>query len=321
MNQQIQQQQQLQFHQRSQQQQSAIANVGGGCGGSGMDQQQPTQIQQQNGGYNPQQQQQIYQQYQQQQQQSQAEALATAALQNVYANYGGSPSAAAISNNNLMGQIQQQQQIQPPMMRMMANYSGQIQMQPQSLFVASCPPLSKPLLDQTGLGHSCSTYDRCPNGFTCYSNFPDGRNAHCCTTVPLDNQVVFRANTALSLLDEENQQKMLAISMQPSAGNNPFGPQFSPTKIVENGRNSEEENVTIPIQSAATNLNQTHQILGKMNGCPNNMINIGGYCKRSESIFEKKIYILFIPFKCSSLANPVANGTVNVWHGQMEPVV
>lgn len=33
-------------------------------------------------------------------------------------------------------------------------------------------------------------WDRCPSGFTCYSNFPDGRSAHCCTTVPLDNQVV-----------------------------------------------------------------------------------------------------------------------------------
>uniref|UniRef100_A0A7E4ZR88 Kunitz/Bovine pancreatic trypsin inhibitor domain protein n=1 Tax=Panagrellus redivivus TaxID=6233 RepID=A0A7E4ZR88_PANRE len=51
--------------------------------------------------------------------------------------------------------------------------------------ISGCPPQSQPLLNsETRTPHPCSTMSKCPEGFTCYSNYPDGRNAQCCTTMP-----------------------------------------------------------------------------------------------------------------------------------------
>uniref|UniRef100_A0A914PH89 EB domain-containing protein n=1 Tax=Panagrolaimus davidi TaxID=227884 RepID=A0A914PH89_9BILA len=51
--------------------------------------------------------------------------------------------------------------------------------------VSGCPSQTQPLLNaESRQAHPCSTMSRCPDGFTCYSNFPDGRNAQCCTTMP-----------------------------------------------------------------------------------------------------------------------------------------
>uniref|UniRef100_A0A914Z645 BPTI/Kunitz inhibitor domain-containing protein n=1 Tax=Panagrolaimus superbus TaxID=310955 RepID=A0A914Z645_9BILA len=51
--------------------------------------------------------------------------------------------------------------------------------------VSGCPTQTQPLLNaESRQAHPCSTMSRCPDGFTCYSNFHDGRNAQCCTTMP-----------------------------------------------------------------------------------------------------------------------------------------
>uniref|UniRef100_A0A915LIZ3 BPTI/Kunitz inhibitor domain-containing protein n=1 Tax=Meloidogyne javanica TaxID=6303 RepID=A0A915LIZ3_MELJA len=83
----------------------------------------------------------------------------------------------------------------------------------------------------------------------------DGRNAHCCTTVPLDNRIVFKANTAAILADEQQHYPQFnsQYSTQYSTQNN--GTLNVSTDVINNGGNS----------------------IGK---CPSNMINIGGLCKR-----------------------------------------
>uniref|UniRef100_A0A914I5B0 Kunitz/Bovine pancreatic trypsin inhibitor domain protein n=1 Tax=Globodera rostochiensis TaxID=31243 RepID=A0A914I5B0_GLORO len=163
-----------------------------------------------------------------------------------------------------------------------------------SMIVASCPPWSRPLLDQnTGLGQPCSTWVRCPKGFTCYSNFPDGRNAHCCTTVPLDNQVVFRANSALAASLAEGLNQQIAA---PSSAAAPFSAQFFPPKYDKTtppiGTN---DNGTLTVESvnatagsnasggtsvAAGNFAIDMSALRRWERCPPNMVNIGGMCKR-----------------------------------------
>ena len=66
--------------------------------------------------------------------------------------------------------------------------SSEKQMLPAALPGApesGCPSQTQPLLNgETRQPHPCSTMARCPEGFTCYSNYPDGRNAQCCTTMP-----------------------------------------------------------------------------------------------------------------------------------------
>uniref|UniRef100_A0A183C102 Bis(5'-nucleosyl)-tetraphosphatase [asymmetrical] n=1 Tax=Globodera pallida TaxID=36090 RepID=A0A183C102_GLOPA len=167
-----------------------------------------------------------------------------------------------------------------------------------SMIVASCPPWSRPLLDQnTGLGQPCSTWVRCPKGFTCYSNFPDGRNAHCCTTVPLDNQVVFRANSALaaslaeglnhqiaapsSSLDSENQ---LNGARPHSAAAAPFSAQFFPPKYDKTtppiGNNDNGTLTVGSVNATAGNFAIDMTALRRWERCPPNMVNIGGMCKR-----------------------------------------
>lgn len=144
------------------------------------------------------------------------------------------------------------------------NYNVEIEKQsnsiPSSLFVASCPPFSKPLLNpQTQLGQACATWSKCPTGFTCYSNFPDGRNAHCCTTVPLDNQIVFRANT-----DAASTQQQI--------------PQYAPEIELVTKENKTEnfEQITTTAESIK---------LETMIKCPKGTVNIDGtQCKRSKII-------------------------------------
>uniref|UniRef100_A0A914C1E4 Uncharacterized protein n=1 Tax=Acrobeloides nanus TaxID=290746 RepID=A0A914C1E4_9BILA len=59
---------------------------------------------------------------------------------------------------------------------------------------SGCPPESRPVINvYTKQYLPCSPHLKCPDGFTCYSNFPDGRHAHCCTTVLTDNDVIRRA--------------------------------------------------------------------------------------------------------------------------------
>nr|CAD2158819.1 unnamed protein product [Meloidogyne enterolobii] len=160
---------------------------------------------------------------------SAAENLASAALHSIYANYGTSKNSSSSSPSPSSS---------------------------SSLFVASCPPWSRPLLDSsTGLGRSCSTWIKCPSSFTCYSNFPDGRNAHCCTTVPLDNRIVFKANTAAILADEQQQYPH-------------FNSQYSTQYSTQN-------NGTLNVSTGV--INNGGDSIGK---CPSNMINIGGLCKR-----------------------------------------
>ena len=58
--------------------------------------------------------------------------------------------------------------------------------------ISGCPPTSQPLLNgETRTAHPCSTAARCPEGFTCYSNYPDGRNAQCCTSLPVNEDEAF----------------------------------------------------------------------------------------------------------------------------------
>ncbi|KAL3124064.1 hypothetical protein niasHT_004653 [Heterodera trifolii] len=178
-----------------------------------------------------------------------------------------------------------------------------------SMVVASCPPWSRPLLDSaSGLGQQCSTWVRCPKGFTCYSNFPDGRNAHCCTTVPLDNQFVFRANSAFSssLSDGLSPNSAVASPFFSSSENQlnsasarppfspPFAAQFSPPKYenresAANGsaagpfvRSTATTNGTTNGTSAATDLANFDiaDAFRRWERCPPNMVNIGGMCKR-----------------------------------------
>ena len=186
-------------------------------------------------------------------------------VQNVYANYGGSSGAGTQSGTASPQAVANQ---------------TQSHQQAQSLFVASCPPWSKPLLEPgTGLGRSCSTWVRCPQGFTCYSNFPDGRNAHCCTTVPLDNQVVFRANTALALQADitGQQQQHQGLTVGQQSNNNPFGPQFAPSRAVAN---DSTENLGTTANGNA-GANSTDTFGPHFAKCPASMVNIGGFCKRS----------------------------------------
>ncbi|KAL7073089.1 hypothetical protein ACQ4LE_008101 [Meloidogyne hapla] len=204
---------------QQQQQQQLQQNMQSQGGGQGQYNQQLTQQKQPQQNNNPYSQAAV----------SAAEKLASAALHSIYANYGMS----STSTNNFANKSER------------SNNSSSS----SSLFVASCPPWSRPLLDSSiGLGRSCSTWIRCPAGFTCYSNFPDGRNAHCCTTVPLDNRIVFKANTAAVLADEQQQYPQ-------------FNSQYS-TQTNNNG--------TLNISTTSTGI-------GK---CPSNMINIGGLCKR-----------------------------------------
>lgn len=58
--------------------------------------------------------------------------------------------------------------------------------------ISGCPPTSQPLLNgETRLPLPCSTMTKCPESFTCYSNYPDGRNAQCCTTMITNDDDVF----------------------------------------------------------------------------------------------------------------------------------
>lgn len=146
-----------------------------------------------------------------------------------------------------------------------------------SLFVASCPPWSKPLLNsKTHLGHACSTWIKCPFGFTCYSNFPDGRNAHCCTTVPLDNQVVFRANTF-----PLSQQQMLQ-----------YEPEIS-TFIKENTKKKYKSFNSSILEIETTQKTTVDDLMIK---CPKGTVNVDGtQCKRS--MFKKSFNATCFLFK------------------------
>uniref|UniRef100_A0A915NQP4 BPTI/Kunitz inhibitor domain-containing protein n=1 Tax=Meloidogyne floridensis TaxID=298350 RepID=A0A915NQP4_9BILA len=255
----------------------------GGGGGSYQQSQQPQQQQQliqqniqasqQQGGrggqYNQQiAQQQIAQQQQQSQQPKQssssssnnypysqaaisaAENLASAALHSIYANYGTSKNSSSSSSSSSPSS--------------------------SSLFVASCPPWSRPLLDSsTGLGRSCSTWIKCPSSFTCYSNFPDGRNAHCCTTVPLDNRIVFKANTAAILADgcgKKFLSKLILFIFYLNFIEQQHYPQFNSQYSTQY---STQNNGTLNVSTDV--INNGGNSIGK---CPSNMINIGGLCKR-----------------------------------------
>lgn len=127
--------------------------------------------------------------------------------------------------------------------------TGQVSMLP-GMVVPTCPPWSRPLLNPvTKDSQSCSTWNKCPTGFTCYSNYPDGRNAQCCTTVPLDNQVVFRAQ-----------------------------PQFAPAPSTQQQGE--------PTQSTASTATPKSTIIGlpvnvTLIRCPPGTLNISGICKRS----------------------------------------
>uniref|UniRef100_A0AC34QRE5 Uncharacterized protein n=1 Tax=Panagrolaimus sp. JU765 TaxID=591449 RepID=A0AC34QRE5_9BILA len=58
--------------------------------------------------------------------------------------------------------------------------------------LSGCPPTSQPLLNgETRLPYPCSTTTKCPESFTCYSNYPDGRNAQCCTTMLTNEDETF----------------------------------------------------------------------------------------------------------------------------------
>jgi hypothetical protein len=123
---------------------------------------------------------------------------------------------------------------------------------------------------------TCSTWNRCPSGFTCYSNYPDGRNAQCCTTVPLDNQVVFRANP--QLVAEAAGIPTLAPSMQVA-----YSPPMSADD--ENTPTKNLSAVVIPAISLPANVTLIR--------CPQGTVNISGLCKRSMSFRETNFYLSF----------------------------
>lgn len=138
-----------------------------------------------------------------------------------------------------------------------ASYGSQMGTQVNMLpgmVVPTCPPWSRPLLSPvTKDGQSCSTWNKCPSGFTCYSNYPDGRNAQCCTTVPLDNQVVFRAQPQYA--PQQAQQ-------QPAA-----------TQAADTSSPSTAKPAIIALPVNVTLIR-----------CPPGTLNISGICKRSRCL-------------------------------------
>ncbi|CAD5229660.1 unnamed protein product [Bursaphelenchus okinawaensis] len=194
---------------------------------------------------------------------------------NPYANQAMPPRVEPMMNNmqpmNALPHLPQNLIPAPDMNNIMGHQLGQQVAQnlpnisPQGLMeipnaahiVASCPPWSKPLLNmQTKTAQACSTWNKCPSGFTCYSNYPDGRNAQCCTTVPLDNQTVFKATPVPPV------NQMPAYS--PPEETNPL-----------NGEGDNEvKNVSVVIPALALPDNIT------LIRCPPGTVNISGVCKR-----------------------------------------
>lgn len=115
---------------------------------------------------------------------------------------------------------------------------------------------------------------------------------------PPINQVVFRANTALSSSLFDGFQP--ANRLNNSAFLSPFGPQFSPPKTEAMARDNETAKLTVSgfaQQMPAVVANSTNNGANAFHWgrCPSNMLNIGGVCKRSMSKYLKmsKIKINF----------------------------
>ncbi|KAI6204500.1 hypothetical protein M3Y94_00681500 [Aphelenchoides besseyi] len=202
------------------------------------------------------------------------------------------PPSNLISSNTGFPMGQQLGQQVATSLGLNANNLGQVnnqnfaQLPNAAHIVASCPPWSKPLLNmQTKTAQTCSTWNRCPSGFTCYSNHPDGRNAQCCTTVPLDNQVVFRANPQLVAQSSASEQPaaqqlpQLAYApphtQEPGAGVMDEANQQTVNNSTSSQQHSEPRNVSaVVVPSLALPMNVT------LIRCPLGTVNISGVCKR-----------------------------------------
>lgn len=166
--------------------------------------------------------------------------------------------------NNIVGQ-----QIGKQVADQLPNISPQqmLQLPNAAQIIASCPPWSKPLINvHTQSAQPCSVGVKCPSGFTCYSNFPDGRNAQCCTSVPLDNQVVFKANSHM-------QPQMPSYS--PPEGENSVNVPYGNGQVNSTEFNV-PQNISVVIPALALPDNIT------LIRCPPGTVNISGVCKRSK---------------------------------------
>ncbi|KAI6225266.1 hypothetical protein M3Y99_01356500 [Aphelenchoides fujianensis] len=133
-----------------------------------------------------------------------------------------------------------------------------------------------------------------------YSNYPDGRNAQCCTTVPLDNQVVFRANpqlvaqSAAESPDQPAAQQLPQLAYAPPANQEPgagvMDEANAPVAADLSAAASNSSTITIsalPAQHApARNVSAVvvPALALPMNvtliRCPQGTVNISGVCKR-----------------------------------------